>query len=311
MQNFTNGNHHHVTWREADKSWLKAKGRSVRSILDSTQREDGVGRYVAATVATIAIASVVGLSGVFAGPDIAGKALTSSLNPLGIVESITGSPGSASAQALQECGPVAADASIETEDGNTEAGGSVEVSFDPDNVTPPAPEDFVLVPPVLIGDDSDDDGDDGPNDDGSDDPNDDPNDPNDDGNDDPGGSNLVGADINLLGEDVMDIGLLDGNLLGVGVNSLDPDGSGTGTGIDVNLQDDDLADVGVDPQGDEPVDIDLNGEDVLDQELLNGTGVDDAVGTVTGDGGGLLDGLLGEDPLGGLLGGDPLGGLLN
>jgi hypothetical protein len=306
MQN--NHSNHHLTWREADKSWLKAKGRSLRSVLDSAQREDGVSRYVVAGVTTIVVASAVGLSGVFAGPDIASNALASSLRPLtGVVETITGSPGSASAQALQECGPVAADASVDSEAGAAD----VDISFDPNVPTLLVPDDFPTLPPVIVIDDDDPDNDDpGDDDPGNDDAgNDDPGDDDDNGGDDPGGSSLIGADVNLLGEDVLDIGLLSGNLLGVGVNGLDPDGSGTGLGIDANLQDDDLLDVGVDPQADNPLDVELNGDDVLD-----GVGGDDLLGGVGGDDllGGLTEDLLGGgDPLGDILGNDLLGGLLN
>jgi hypothetical protein len=303
MQDFDARNGHHVTWQEADKSLLKAKGRSLRAMLDSTRREDGVGRYVAATVATIVVASAVGLSSVLAGPMVTGDVLTASLNPLGsVVERFSGAP--ASAHTLQECGPVAADVGSSTD-------AEVEATFVPviAEVLPPiGPGGIPLdIPdlPVVEPSDDDDPSDDDPSDDddpADDDPaDDDP--PADDPSDAAPDDNLVGGDVNLLGEDVLDIGILDGGLLDIGLDGLNPDGSGTETIAGVDVDGSEAAGASLDPQDEDIVDLSLNGEDPSEGLTDELTGDDLPVG--------LVEDILGDGPLDDLLGNDQLGGLLN
>jgi hypothetical protein len=340
----------HVTWQEADKSWLKARGRSLRSALDSvTVPRDGASRYVVAAIATIALASSVGLSGVIAGPD-AGKVIGSSLNPIsGAVERLSGAPGSgapATAEASADtCGEVAADTA------NTDTNADVDVQASPDtpliDVAPildgGIPLDIPNVPPVgdppVIGDPPTDPPTDEPpvvGDPPTDPPTDTP--PTDDPpTDDPptgdppptdnppadSGDDLIGADVNLVGQDVLDVGLLSGGLLDANADSLDPNGSGTGTDFGVDLTGDQIAGGTVDPQDDGVVDANVAGTDVSGSDVTDSVNVGsgDPVGTVenvvedttgtdpvssdpVGD-------LVGDDPVGDLLGDDGLGGLLN
>lgn len=307
MRNF-NRDTNHVTWRETDRSWLKAKGRAVRAMFDSTGSQDGIGRYVVAGIATIAIASTVGLSGVIAGPVSSGKVLTSSLNPLtGAIGQFFGAP--VSAQELEECGPVAADVSTNS---SASAGTDATVEPDPgfviDNLPPLGPGDIPLdiptVPPVG-----------GPTD--PEPPTSEPEPPT--GNPEPpagdpeppvdeSGGDLIGADVNLGGEDLLDLGILDGGLLGVSTDSLDPDGTGTSSSIGVNLNGEEIATIGADPQEAGIVDTTVNGEDP--SSGLEGDGtiagiVEDLVGDEP------IADAIGDEPIADLLGDDPLGGLLN
>jgi hypothetical protein len=253
---------------------------------------------------------MVGLSSVFAGSGVTGNVLTASLNPLGaLADKLSGTP--ASAAPLEECGPLATDVAAST-DTNADVGGTVNPQV---NVSLPPigpgiiPIDIPTVPPISFPPTDEPPTDDPPTNDPPTDepPTDEP--PTEEPPAAPSTGNLIGADVNLLGQDIVDIGILEGGLLGIGVDGLNPDGSGTGSVITVNDGNgDELISIGVDPQDDGIVDVNVNGEDVLDGLPLDG--LDD----LTGDDliGGLVEDLLGgEDPLGGLLGGeDPLGGLL-
>jgi hypothetical protein len=327
MQNFDNyhsddipeGMRPHETidpWAAADKSWLKAKGRSLRSIFDSLDRpgRDGSNRFRAAGVGIAAIAAMVGLSAVMAGPSTGENVLAASLNPLAPLGFISDHlSGSASAQALEECGPLAGDVALAT-DSEVQSDASVNPGVI-DSLAPiltgGIPGDIPTVPPV---------GDPFP-----------PTDPQPPtvppeppvpptpptppttptGNPESEG-NLIGADLNLLGQDVANVGILNGGLLGVGVDSLNPDGTGTGSTIGVtDGNGEEIVGLGLDPQDDGVADVSVNGEDPLaatnsDTPVADLVG-DQPVADLVGDQ--PVADLLGGDPVGSLLGNDPIGGL--
>jgi hypothetical protein len=311
-------------WTNADKSWLKARGRSVRMMLDSVDRGGNVGssRLRASGIAVAVVAGLVGISSVLAGPSATGSVAAASLNPLApvgfIIDQLSGATSApAAASLLEECGPVAADVSASSDTSAQADAAAAEPQVDvslppiptggipldaPDTFTDPNPGD----PPVDGG------------------PTDDPTPPTEPPVSEPPAAtsdgNLVGADVNLLGQDVANVGILNGGLLGVGVDSLDPAGSGTGTNVGLTGgSGNDLAGVTVDPQSTGIVDTNVNGSDPV-----GGLTSGDPVGSLTDSNpvSDLTDGVLGADPLGGItdtvggatggvLGTNPLGGLLN
>ena len=288
-------------WAKADKSWLKARGRSVRMMLDSVDRGSDIGssRLRASGIAVAVVAGLVGISSVLAGPSATGSVVAASLNPLSsagfIIDQLTGATSAPAATSLlEECGPVAADAAVSA-DTSAQANGTVE------------PEVSVSLPPIppggipLDGPDTftDPNSGDPPVDGG---PTEDPTPPTEPPvSEPPAGTsdgNLVGADVNLLGQDVANVGILNGGLLGVGVDSLDPSGSGTGTAIDLtDGSGNTLAGVSADPQSDGIVDANVNGSDPV-ADLTGG----DPVGSLVGSNpaGDVTDGVLGTDPLSGV-----------
>jgi hypothetical protein len=305
-------------WANADKSWLKARGRSVRMMLDSVDRgsDTGSSRLRASGIAAAVVAGLVGISSVFAGPSATGSVAAASLNPLApagfIIDQLTGATSApAAASLLEDCGPVAADAAVSA-DTNAQANGTVEPEVSV-SLPPIPPGGIPLDVPSTFTDPTVDGG-----------PTDDPTPPTEPPVSEPPAAafdgNLIGADVNLLGQDVANVGILNGGLLGVGVDSLDPNGSGTSTGIGVtDGNGNSLVAVTADPQSDGIVHTSVNGND-----SLAGLTSSDPVGSLTGSNpvSDLTDSVLGTDPLGGVtdtvggvtdgvLGTNPLGGLLN
>lgn len=323
MQSFSNQNsNHHLTWHEADKSWLKAKGRAVRSMVDSSYHEPGVGRYVVAGIATIAIASTVGFSGVVSGDGLGSNALLSGIEggaPLGfIVEPLAGGPQSIAAQVPGECGPLAVDAEADAS-GGADAGASADVGntglgpapivgilppIGPDDLPLDAPESATggNIPPddddTATDEETATDADSASDDDSSDGSSD--SDDNSSGAE--FGDDLIGAGADLFGDDAVDLGILDGGLLDIGIDSLDPGGTGTGTNAEAMFNGSGAIGGEVDPQEDDVIDVEVDDQEITDEVESVAPEIDQLDGSLETD-------LLGDDLLGGIAG--DLGGLLN